>query len=190
MSVAEVLSPSKEIATIEPAHVLTVVTESGAVDPILERIRREIDEFAPDISTAKGSKEIASMAYRVAQSKTYLEGVGKRLADEQKEIPKKIDATRKRIRDTLDKWRDEVRAPLTEWENAEDERIECHEANKRARTKQRSAPEDCWSSSGIEPLMKSRAPYAANMCRPAMGWGAQQRKTAVRGEAAAARDAT
>lgn len=132
MSVAEVLPPSKEIAVIEPAQVLTVFTESGAVDPILERIRREIDEFTPDVSTAKGRKEIASIAYRVAQSKTYLEGVGKRLADEQKEIPKKIDATRKRIRDTLDKWRDEVRAPLTEWENAEDERIERHEANIRA----------------------------------------------------------
>jgi len=132
MSVAEVLPPSKEIATIEPTQALTVFTESGAVDPILDRIRKEIDEFTPDASTAKGRKEIASMAYRVAQSKTYLEGVGKRLADEQKEIPKKIDAARKRIRDTLDKWRDEVRAPLTEWENAEDERIERHEANIRA----------------------------------------------------------
>lgn len=143
MSVTEILPPSREMVVIEPAQALAVFTNSESVDPILERIRREIDEFTPDVSTAKGRKEIASIAYRVAQSKTYLEGVGKRLADEQKEIPKKIDATRKRIRDTLDKWRDEVRAPLTEWENAEDKRIEGHEANIRSINQ---ADEGCTSS--------------------------------------------
>ncbi|OCS62006.1 hypothetical protein BBZ50_02590 [Escherichia coli] len=50
--------------------------------------------FVPDITTAKGRKEIASLAYKVAQTKTYLDGLGKDLVAELKEIPKLIDANR------------------------------------------------------------------------------------------------
>ncbi|EES5368095.1 cell envelope biogenesis protein TolA, partial [Escherichia coli] len=35
--------------------------------------------FVPDITTAKGRKEIAYLAYKVAQTKTYLDGLGKDL---------------------------------------------------------------------------------------------------------------
>jgi hypothetical protein len=116
------------VPDIPKAQALTVFTSEGAIDPILKRIREEIDAFTPNVTTDKGRKAIASIAYKVSQSKSYLESVGKKLADEQKEIPRKIDATRKQIRDTLDKWRDEVRAPLTEWEMAEERRIGRHKA--------------------------------------------------------------
>lgn len=116
-----------ELVVIERTEALSVFTTPGAIDPILRRIREEIDKFSAPIDTSAGRKAIASMAYKVAQSKTYLEGIGKDLAAEQKEIPKKIDATRKHVRDTLDAWRDEVRAPLTAWEEAEDSRIKAHQ---------------------------------------------------------------
>lgn len=93
-------------------------TENG-LDPFLEKIRAEIDGFTPDVSTAKGRKEIASIAYKVAQSKTALDNMGKELVAELKDVPKKIDAERKRMRDLLDSWKDEVRQPLTEYEEAE-----------------------------------------------------------------------
>lgn len=118
-----------ELVAIDPANALTVFTTPNAIDPLLERVRSEIDAFVPDVTTDKGRKAIASMAYKVARAKTYLDDAGKVLADQQKEIPKKIDACRKRIRDTLDKWRDEVRAPLTEWEDAEKARVDAHKAN-------------------------------------------------------------
>lgn len=117
---------TNELVTIDPANALTVFTTPGHVDPILAKVRAAIDAFKPDTSTATGRKAIASIAYKVAQSKTYLDAEGKKLADQQKEIPKKIDATRKAIRDTLDAWKDEVRAPLTAWEKAEDDRIAGH----------------------------------------------------------------
>lgn len=41
----------------------------------------------------------------------------------EKEIPKRIDATRKHVRDSLDALRDRVRQPLTDYENAEKSRI-------------------------------------------------------------------
>lgn len=117
-----------ELVTIDPVNALTVFTTPGHVDPILAKVRAAIDAFKPDTSTASGRKAIASIAYKVAQSKTYLDAEGKKLADQQKEIPKKIDATRKTIRDTLDKWKDEVRQPLTDWEAAEDNRVASHKA--------------------------------------------------------------
>ncbi len=120
---------ANELVSIEPANALAIFTTANAIDPLLERVRKEIDSFSADATTDKGRKAIASMAYKVARSKTYLDDAGKQLADQQKEIPKKIDACRKRIRDTLDAWKDEVRAPLTEWENAEKARIDGHKKN-------------------------------------------------------------
>lgn len=118
-----------ELVTIEPQNALAIFTTANAIDPLLERVRREIDGFHADVTTDKGRKSIATMAYKVAKAKTYLDDAGKALADQQKEIPKKIDACRKRIRDTLDQWKDEVRAPLTEWEAAEKNRIAGHKSN-------------------------------------------------------------
>ena len=116
------------LVVIEPTTALAVFTEPAKVDPILAAIKKAVADFTPDVSTAKGRDAIASMAYKVSQSKTYLERIGKKLADEYKDIPKKIDANRKRIKDELDALRDEVRKPLTEWENAEKARIEKHQS--------------------------------------------------------------
>lgn len=98
------------------------------IDRILARVRAEVEAFVPDLSTSSGRKRIASMAYRVAQAKGALKKVGDDLAREQKEIPKRIDATRRHIADTLDAWRDEVRQPLTDWEAADDARKAKHTA--------------------------------------------------------------
>lgn len=113
-----------ELVEIKEPNALEVFAKGSHVDPILEEIRRQAMGISPDVSTAKGRKEIASMAHKVAQSKTYLDGIGKKLTDEYKEIPKKIDANRKKIRDYLDSLKDEVRKPLTEWEDAEKARVQ------------------------------------------------------------------
>lgn len=118
--------PSQELAPIPDADALSIFSATNGLEPWLQHVRREIDTFVADATTAKGRKEIASIAYKVAQSKAYLENVGKAVAAEAKEIPKKIDAERKRMRDTLDQWRDEVRQPLTEWETADATRVKAH----------------------------------------------------------------
>jgi colicin import membrane protein len=115
-----------ELVTIPAQTALQVFTTDGAMEPFLARVRQEIDGFTPDITTAKGRKAVAAMAYKVSQTKSYLEGVGKALAAEQKLIPGKIDACRARVRNTLDGWRDEVRKPLTDWELAEEARVFRH----------------------------------------------------------------
>lgn len=121
------MSEAKEIAVVPPKETaLAVFTAEKGLDPYLANIRKEIDGFTPDISTRKGREAIASMAYKVARSKTALDDVGKKLVAELKDVPKKIDAERKRVRDTLDSWQEEVRRPLNEWQAAEDARVDRH----------------------------------------------------------------
>ncbi|HBQ2024816.1 TPA: hypothetical protein L9334_004449, partial [Klebsiella pneumoniae] len=81
----------------------------------------------PDVTTKKGRDAIASMAHKVARSKTYIDNAGKDLVAELKALPKQIDESRRVVRERLDALKDEVRRPLTEWE-AEQERIKAEEA--------------------------------------------------------------
>ncbi|MCE0464860.1 hypothetical protein [Pseudomonas uvaldensis] len=121
------MSASTELAPVPPAETaLAVYSAPKGLEPWLQKIRTEIDGFTPDISTRKGREAIASMAYKVARSKTALDDVGKKLVADLKEVPKKIDAERKRVRDTLEAWQEEVRRPLNEWEAAEDARVAKH----------------------------------------------------------------
>lgn len=121
------MSAQTQLVEVPPKETaLQVFQTANGLDPFLKKIRDEIDLFVPDTSTVKGRKAIASIAYKVAQSKTALDNVGKELVAELKEIPKKVDAERKRMRDLLDGWQEEVRRPLTEWQDAEDARIDKH----------------------------------------------------------------
>lgn len=123
------MTAATEIALVPPKETaLQVFQAINGLDPYLDQIRAEIDAFVPDVSTRKGREAIASIAHRVARSKTALDNVGKELVAELKEIPKKIDAERKRVRDTLDAWKDEVRKPLDDWQAAEDARVDRHQA--------------------------------------------------------------
>lgn len=117
---------ANELVVIEKSTALEVFKSSDSVEDIISKIESEVNSFVNDVNTDKGRKEIKSLAYRVAQSKTYLDGLGKDLVAELKEIPKLIDANRKTVRDRLDALRDKVRQPLTEWE-AEQDRIKAEQ---------------------------------------------------------------
>lgn len=112
-----------QLVVIEPTTAVALFTEGQGVAELLADIRQKASSLVPDVTTVKGRKEIASIAYAVAKTKTYLDGIGKELTDQYKEIPKRIDANRKTLRDTLDTLKDEVRAPLTQYEEAEEARV-------------------------------------------------------------------
>lgn len=123
------MSAEIQLAEVPPKETaLQVYSTANGLDPFLRKIREEIDSFVPDVATRKGREAIASIAYKVARSKTALDNVGKELVAELKEVPKKIDAERKRMRDLLDGWQAEVRQPLTEWEQREEMRKAKHQA--------------------------------------------------------------
>jgi colicin import membrane protein len=117
---------STDLISIPDADALATFTTPGALDPILAKVRERLDSFVGDTSTAAGRQQIKSMAFAVAKSKSYLETVGKRLADDAKDLPKKIDAGRRHAKTTLEQWHAEVRAPLDQWEAAEAARIAKH----------------------------------------------------------------
>lgn len=114
------------IIELPKANALQVFIEPQGVDPYIEKIRKEALSLVPDITTKKGREEIASMAFKVSRSKTYLEKAGKDLCDaERAKIDitlKAVLASRKRIECELDSIRDQVRKPLTDWENEESAR--------------------------------------------------------------------
>lgn len=124
------MSAEKELIVAPPQETaLAVYSADKGLEPWLEKIRVKIDEFlavVPDLKTAKGRKEIASMAYEVARTKTAIENKGKELSAEQKKVPGRIDAERKRVWDILETWQKEVRKPLDDWQAAEDKRVEAH----------------------------------------------------------------
>ena len=123
------MSEVTDLVVIEKANALAVFKSADQIEEILAKVEREVMSFVPDVTTAKGRKEIASLAYRVSQTKSYLDGLGKDLVADLKEIPKLIDANRKTVRDRLDALRDKARQPFTEWEE-EQERIKAEEQAK------------------------------------------------------------
>lgn len=99
----------------------------NGLDRILAHIKTEVDKHTLDISTERGRKEIASLARKVASSKTRIDEFGKDHVAGIKVKALAVDAERKRSRDFLDKLRDDTRKPLTDWENAEAARVKSHE---------------------------------------------------------------
>ncbi|MFP2377791.1 cell envelope biogenesis protein TolA [Enterobacter ludwigii] len=129
------MSETTDLVVIEKANAMTVFKSADQIEDILHKVEREVMSFVPDVTTAKGRKEIASLAYKVAQTKTYLDGLGKDLVAELKEIPKLIDANRKTVRDRLDELKEKARQPLTDYE-FEQERLKQEEEAKRAAEEQ------------------------------------------------------
>lgn len=119
-------SPSTELIVLDkltPA----VIFAPGGVDDILAKIAREVRSQSTDISTKAGREAVASLAYKVARSKTALDKMGKDLGESHYKSWKAITSERARIEKELDALKDEVRKPLTDWENAEKDRIAGHE---------------------------------------------------------------
>ncbi|HHE4679958.1 TPA: cell envelope biogenesis protein TolA [Proteus mirabilis] len=125
---------ANELVVIEQATALDLFTAPEKVNQMLEHIKslaeEERKELDSDFSVAKNRKAFASLAYKVAQTKTYIDKEGKAVVDKLKELPKKVDASRKIFRDELDALNTDIRKPLTEWEAQEKAREEAEALKK------------------------------------------------------------
>jgi chromosome segregation ATPase len=104
------------LIVLDNERIETALTQPNALDQLLQGVREKIDSFEGSIETAAGRGEVASMAHKIARTKTAIDAVGKDIVSDAKAEIKKIDVARKQARDTLDGWKAEVRGPLTEWE--------------------------------------------------------------------------
>ncbi|HAW3351328.1 TPA: hypothetical protein ACGSHR_002919 [Escherichia coli] len=121
------MSEVTDLVVIEKQNAMAVFTNKEQLDPLIEQIEKEARSLVPDVTTKKGRDAIASMAHKVARSKTYIDNAGKDLVAELKALPKQIDESRRIVRERLDALKDEVRKPLTDWE-AEQDRLKAEEA--------------------------------------------------------------
>ncbi|WP_416778291.1 cell envelope biogenesis protein TolA [Xenorhabdus budapestensis] len=126
---------TNELVVIDQATALDLFTAPDKVQQLIERIKQKSNEerigLNTDLSVAKNRKAFASLAYKITQTKTYIDKAGKEVVDELKALPKKVDAARKLFRDELDALSDEIRRPVTEWEEVEKSRVEAEELAKR-----------------------------------------------------------
>lgn len=101
----------------------------GEVEKLIAKLETDVRAMPKgDISTDAGRDEIRSLAYKIARTKTGLDGLGKEHVAELKKRSGAIDAQRRIICDRLDALKDEVRKPVTEWEDSEKARIEGHDS--------------------------------------------------------------
>ena len=117
------MEKSMEVAVITGTVSAVEIYANNGMDPLLGKIKEHVLSFVPDVTTKKGRGEIASMAYKVAQTKTLLDNLGKDLTADWKAKAKVVDEERKRMREELDALKVQVRTPLTEFENREKERV-------------------------------------------------------------------
>lgn len=103
----------------------------GFIDPVIDQIESEVKTQAArlDISTESNRKALASLAYKVGRSKTFIDSQRKALVADEKKRLKAIDSEGARIWDRLESLQAEVRKPLTDWEEADKQRICAHEEN-------------------------------------------------------------
>lgn len=93
----------------------------------LEGLREKVLSFVPDVSTATGRKNIASLRYKVAQSKTWMIGEGKKLTIEWRENTKKVNEECNFIESFCNDLADKAREPITLWEIAEATRVKAED---------------------------------------------------------------
>lgn len=115
-----------QLAVIETMSPIEIFG-SGKLDDILSKIASDAKSVSLDISSEKGRKEVASLAYKIARSKTLLDDLGKKLGEDAQAKINAINADRKKTREFLDTLKDDIRKPLTDWENKEKDRILNHE---------------------------------------------------------------
>ncbi len=104
-----------DLIPIEKINALQVFTKDG-IGPLLDQIKAEVEDFEPDVSTAKGRAEIKSRAYKVILSKGVIDRAGAELVKSWKEQAAIVDSSRRKARKFLDQLSKEVRQPYTDYE--------------------------------------------------------------------------
>lgn len=117
---------SKELIVVESLNPVELFSGDG-LEPLLVRIETEVRSYLLDISTEAGRKEVASVAFKVARSKTTLDKMGKDLGEEYRQKINALNAKRNMAVSRLEALQHEIRKPLTDWENTEKARVQKHQ---------------------------------------------------------------
>lgn len=120
------MSESTALALPAPEALPALFRQPEEIDRLIGRIEAEARAHEADMTTKKGRDAVASLAHKVARSKTALDDAGKRLNEGLRAQINVVDAERRKMRERFDALKAEVRRPLDEWEAAEEARVEAH----------------------------------------------------------------
>lgn len=122
---AEIIEPVEEtnIALLVETDPSIVIREPKKLAALYKRIDADIASQVPDLTSDKGRKAIASLAFKIARTKTAVEGAAKKMTEEFRKATAEVNSTRNAIVEALEAKQKQARKPLTEWEAAEDERL-------------------------------------------------------------------
>ena len=98
----ETIEPGTALALPDTPVLIAAYGDPTAMDALLARIETDALALAPDLTTAASRKEIASLAFKVARSKTALDKIGADLIEDARKHVDAVNATRKTARDRLD----------------------------------------------------------------------------------------
>jgi colicin import membrane protein len=146
------------------ANPLDLFLRPEIMPAIIKEVENRAKDFVADLTTDKGRKAIASQAYKVAQTKTFLDDIGLREVTKLKDMPKQVDSARKAMREALDKIKDDVRKPLTDWE-AEQEK------SKKRISIMRNTPGDLFTSRADSVAIQTSIDTLTSQGTDASEWG-------------------
>ncbi len=121
----EAESPGTGLAV--PLGDVKEVFRPGGSTSFVEAVVLHVEKMKLDISTKEGRNEIASVAYKIARTKTYAYAKAKELSKRYKDKAKEIDAEAEWMAKELDLLKHATRKPLTDWENEGAERAADYE---------------------------------------------------------------
>lgn len=113
---------------LDDNRALRAFKDPEGLEPLLAAIEIECRAAPVVLNTENGRKNIASLAYKVAQTKNQLDKIGKGLTEDARKFIGEINDSRARAWERLESLQKEIRAPLDEWEEKEKARIKGHEA--------------------------------------------------------------
>lgn len=114
---------TKELIVHEKPELMEMYSQKGGMKPVLDRLKEVAMDFTVDLSTQKGRDLVASQAYAVSKSKTFLENLGKEITQDWREKTTRVNSTKNDIKAFCDELRDEIRKPLTEYEALEKKKV-------------------------------------------------------------------
>lgn len=108
------------------------IFQEGGCDPLIDKLEAELKTYNIDVTTDAGRKQMASIAYKIAKTKTALDKQGESLIAEKKRQVDLVNKERKRVWARMEKLQHDFRRPLTDYESELKRKQEEIEAKLRA----------------------------------------------------------
>lgn len=119
------MSDNTDLVPLSEENAIEYFKPNG-LEPIIAKIKSQIEKLKPDTTTSDGRKSIASNARKVASAKVAIEKMGKNLTEDMRRKVTEINSERNRAVEELEALQKSVRLPLEEWEAVEEKRTDTH----------------------------------------------------------------